>query len=736
MGLFSRHKKDIQQKNHAPHPIAQQDSFEAAPTAQTAPRTMPPSHKLAEDSGLFRVVEMMRERGTGNLTLELKQTGNDMNLTLLEDGDSIEEAVVLPGNDWFDGVADLYLDEEKNGNGPFDRATIVVHEGDDYTVQASFVNTEAETSSHQQYVAPHMVPVSESGEPLFAVGSLSSNPSELTYSGEAVVDDEPELSTTNAALHTEKSVNADERFGRVSQKISVENDSTSFRPTAFGGPVESISAPGARSENTEQPSAQEAEGQEETFQTETAQDPTYGYRSRFLAKKAGFESQQEAVARQDSEQAQTDTEVADEDNPFVRTTDSEDDGAAAVVEEPAGVEEREESAVADSGVHVSRHSFGTSPVTAARPVEAEFEGETEETGVPVTGAAGTAGAVEGENSSAQDELYAAQQSAVTDSGEQSAPLPYDELSELSTGTHEQHSDQGAGPHDLEDHESSFTAEESFPASHAEDSEEIESAEYSVDSAESANSAKPAEETALQEEESTARAERHSTSDSAIASATLPDHIDDVWEDESLTQEALVSPAVSERHRSSVNDLPDSAATVDVAPSFSTPAVVVQKPSETKLAEGNLVLTEAQVVKRLTAAQNALFGLDGSARDVSTVLIRIRTLGSYYDALTHVRQGGFWDQKRTFDLIPEDVLNVLQLKSDSYKEGFGSPLSMSIRFTPGIPPVAQFDYSDEGAFAKYSDELPAQQYVEELRMFPRTGSNIPAHMSRALASWTL
>ena len=47
-----------------------------------------------------------------------------------------------------------------------------------------------------------------------------------------------------------------------------------------------------------------------------------------------------------------------------------------------------------------------------------------------------------------------------------------------------------------------------------------------------------------------------------------------------------------------------------------------------------------------------------------------------------------------------------------------------------------DSSNESAFAKYSDELPAQQYVEELRMFPRTGANIPEHMSRALASWTL
>ena len=118
-----------------------------------------------------------------------------------------------------------------------------------------------------------------------------------------------------------------------------------------------------------------------------------------------------------------------------------------------------------------------------------------------------------------------------------------------------------------------------------------------------------------------------------------------------------------------------------------------------------------------------------------MLIRVRTLGSYYDALTHVRRNGFWEQVRTFDLIPEETLAILQLKADSYKEGHGSPLAINIRFTPGTPVEASFDYADEEAFVRYPEHLPAQQYVEELRMFPRTGENIPAHMSEALASWT-
>lgn len=177
--------------------------------------------------------------------------------------------------------------------------------------------------------------------------------------------------------------------------------------------------------------------------------------------------------------------------------------------------------------------------------------------------------------------------------------------------------------------------------------------------------------------------------------------------------------------------PSTASTPDVS---STPRQLPDRPSREKLADGNLVLTEAEVVSRLQPAYDALFGAEGSALEATTVLVRIRALGSYYDALTHVRSAGEWKQERTFDLIPEEVLQALSLKVDSYREGKGSPVAMSLRFTPGVPPLASFDYLNEEAFVSYSDGLPAQHYIEELRMFPRTGANIPAHMSEALASW--
>lgn len=204
--------------------------------------------------------------------------------------------------------------------------------------------------------------------------------------------------------------------------------------------------------------------------------------------------------------------------------------------------------------------------------------------------------------------------------------------------------------------------------------------------------------------------------------------DSTWDEEHQTgREHRVEDALPE-------SAPSVAEHADVAPSYHAPAQAPAKPSDTRLAPGNLVLTEAQVVSRLTDAQQALFGPQGTARDVSTVLIRVRALGSYYDALTHVRGNGLWDQRSTFQLVPEEALQVLALKEDSYQEGQGSPIAMMFRFTPGIPPEVSFDYDDEEAFVRYENRLPSQNYVEELRMYPRTGANIPQHVNDALQDW--
>lgn len=224
---------------------------------------------------------------------------------------------------------------------------------------------------------------------------------------------------------------------------------------------------------------------------------------------------------------------------------------------------------------------------------------------------------------------------------------------------------------------------------------------------------------------------------------VPDHVDhEEWHEDveppaptgaGAAAAAAVAAGTSSGEEQD-SSAPETAVSTDVSPSYRAPSGIADRPSQDALATGNLVLKEADVLRRLSAAQRRLFGEDGTAMDVSTVLVRIRALGTYYDALTHVRKNGFWDQRRTFDLVPEELLHVQELKDESYVEGTGAPLAMMFRFRPGIPPEVSFDYADEEAFVRYEERLPAQNYLEELRMYPRTGANIPQHMNEALQDW--
>ncbi len=233
-----------------------------------------------------------------------------------------------------------------------------------------------------------------------------------------------------------------------------------------------------------------------------------------------------------------------------------------------------------------------------------------------------------------------------------------------------------------------------------------------------------------------RAADHDAPGHGAPSHDVPDHVDhEEWHEDvepvAPTGAAAATAAAGDDHDSSA---PGTAVSTDVSPSYRAPAGIPDRPSQDRLAEGNLVLKEADVLRRLADAQRRLFGEDGTAMDVSTVLVRVRALGTYYDALTHVRKNGFWDQRRTFELIPEELLHVQELKDESYVEGSGAPLAMMFRFRPGIPPEVSFDYADEEAFVRYEERLPAQNYLEELRMYPRTGAHIPQHMNEALQDW--
>ena len=50
----------------------------------------------------------MRTRGSGTMSLELRQVDEDMHYRLLHRGREVETGIVVPGIDWFAPVAALY----------------------------------------------------------------------------------------------------------------------------------------------------------------------------------------------------------------------------------------------------------------------------------------------------------------------------------------------------------------------------------------------------------------------------------------------------------------------------------------------------------------------------------------------------------------------------------------------------------------------------------------------------
>ncbi|MEX5277074.1 hypothetical protein [Kocuria sp. CPCC 205261] len=250
--------------------------------------------------------------------------------------------------------------------------------------------------------------------------------------------------------------------------------------------------------------------------------------------------------------------------------------------------------------------------------------------------------------------------------------------------------------------------------------------------ESALDAEPVAQTTEDRPEVIDATEERATENEESTPEDLPAHVDES-EFGMEPAENLVPAASAQDTEDDPASAPQVALATDVAPSYRG-AEPEQGLDPDALAPGNLALTTGDVVSRLADAQRHLFDSEGTARDVSTVLIRVRALGTYYDALTHVRLNGFWDQRPTFELVPEELLKVQELKDDSYVEGSGAPLAMMFRFRPGVPPEVTFDYSDEEAFVRYEQRLPGQNYLEELRMYPRTGSNIPEHVNEALQDW--
>ncbi|WP_455114334.1 ornithinee aminotransferase [Rothia mucilaginosa] len=685
---------------------------------------------LPEQRALHGLAELMRTRGSGTMSLELRQVDEDMHYRLLHRGREVETGIVVPGVDWFAPVAALYTEAQQAG-ATWNRAAVSLNPrlGDGLEVHASYLGAvDGQTISESfllEGAAAEAKPVATAEA---AEATSQDEPQEAAVQSVDPIEAEREAieRELEAELAEKQAANEAEVAADAAEEPVVETaeeGASAGLLTAAGLAVAGTAVAGSAA------SAQEKDDVEETV--EASDEPT---QTEFVPVEAEFEHDYEndpvfdaATVEPETEQVEesaaeaTEVSAEDSDEP---SEDMEAALAAIVANAQKKLDAEEVIAVEDQKVAapVVAESF---TLDRTQPVEESAEEpvaeKAEEPALPAF--------LDDSDLLPEKETSAASAEAPSEEPALVDAEPVSESASVAPGLAGALAAAAAvGTAGAAAKATEAKASESKAAEVKDPVAQEETAEKGAElkTVEVTPAAKIAEAPASAEPASEATAQTAPAASAAPAVASAPAALPE-------TAPAGLSSSISASALSELNQLPTIVAEPD------TPSAAVQSPlvpSETQLAAGNLVLTEAQVAQRLAPVVEHLFGENGTAKDATTVLIRVRALGSYYDALTHVRRNGFWEQVRTFELIPETLLDIPALKTDSYSEGEGSPLAMSLTFTPGVPVQAAFDYANEQAFVTYPRPLDAERYVEELRMFPRLGSKIPAHMTSALSHWNL
>ena len=710
---------------------------------------------LPEQRALHGLAELMRTRGSGTMSLELRQVDEDMHYRLLHRGREVETGIVVPGVDWFAPVAALYTEAQQVG-ATWNRAAVSLKPrlGDGLEVHASYLGAvDGQTISESFLLEGAAVEAKPVATAEAAEATSQDEPQEAAVQSVDPVEAEREAieRELEAELAEKQAANEAEAAAEAAEEPVVETAEegasagllTAAGLAAAGTAVAGSAASAQEKEDVEeaveasaQPAAQPAQAEfapvEAEFEHDYENDPVFGAATVEPETEHAEESAAEAseVSAEDSVETGEDMEAALA--AIVANAQKKLDAEEATA--PAVAEEAPAEEVSAEEVLAAEEQKAAAPVVAesftldrTQPVEeAADEPIAESSEEPALPAFLDDSELlpEKETSAASAEAPAEEPALVdVEPAAESASVAPGLAGALAAAAAVGTAGAATKAAEAKASEAKATGAQEEPAEKAAELKTVEVAP-AAKIAEAPVAVAPASEATDQTAPAAPAAE---VAEAAPASeATTPVALPE-------STPAGISSSISASALSELNQLPTIVAEPD------TPSAAVQSPlvpSETQLAAGNLVLTEAQVAQRLAPVVEHLFGENGTAKDATTVLIRVRALGSYYDALTHVRRNGFWEQVRTFELIPETLLDIPALKTDSYSEGEGSPLAMSLTFTPGVPVQAAFDYANEQAFVTCPRPLDAERYVEELRMFPRLGSKIPAHMTSALSHWNL
>lgn len=719
---------------------------------------------LTPENPLHDLVTAMRGYGSGKVSYELRQLGDDMHYRIFHRGSEVEQGVVVPTDAWFSSIASLYVRAQDAGR-VWNRALVVANPSENglVAVQASYTNTADASSYTTDYVleTSEKDSASQKDSSAKSAESAKSSADQSTASTEAAAQKTSTAKTSALADSADDTSSQKESEAKLAQDKSDEQAKTAESQKAkdLDDHTQNVKSADADKANTQD--SQKSEKSEHTVDSEKKPSGAH-------------EKEQEVSAKAKADTAKSDSATAESTKSGSSALAAGTLGAASVT--AAGIAASSKSDREDSRYE---YDYDADPqnVTGRHGAQAAEQSKTE-----------TDSAKAGAVSEKSEKSAVSGASAAKDSSDFSTPeaeVEKTKVEKSSEDEEELNSMQAALATIVASSEAKKTASNTKEDA-ADTSAAVKTSGTDLKSAAdktSEDSQKAADSESIVKAESDAKTAAGYTSENQSANVTqaaveesqagttstdsssaLPKHVDDLAlvpevEKDSLTGSTDTKPQESASNKqdapaaqtasavaapsgeSTVNGKTAQHESADLPPAEAEPDTPAHQAHSSvlagdALAEGNLVLTDAKVIEHLAPVTEALFGENGSAKDATTVLIRVRSVGSYYDVLTHVRRNGFWEQVRTFELVSEEDLGIPTLKADSYSEGEGSPLAMSLTFTPGVPVQSAFDYSNEQAFVRYPRQLEADRYVEELRMFPRLGAKIPAHMANALTHWSM
>ena len=725
---------------------------------------------LTPENPLHDLVTAMRGYGSGKVSYELRQLGDDMHYRIFHRGSEVEQGVVVPTDAWFSSIASLYVRAQDAGR-VWNRALVVANPSENglVAVQASYTNTADASSYTTDYVleTSEKDSASQKDSSAKSAESAKSSADQSTTSTDAADQKTSTAKTSALAGSADDTSSQKESEAKLAQDKSDEQAKAAETQKADAGQkvkdlndhTQDVKSADADKANTQD--SQKSEKSEHTVDSE----------------KKSSEAQdkaQEVSAKAQADTAKSDSVTAESTKSGSSTLAAGTLGAAGVT--AAGIAASSKSDREDSRYE---YDYDADPqnVTGRHDAQAAEQSKTETDSVKV-------GAV----SDKSEKSSVSGVSVAKDSSDLSTPeaeVEKTKVEKSSEDEEELNSMQAALATIVASSEAKKTAsnakEDAADTSAAVKTSGTDSKSAADKTSEDSQKAADSESTVKAESDAKTTAgytsenqsanvtqavveESQADTTSTHSSSALPKHVDDLALVPEVEKDSLTG-SIATKHQESVSNKRDALAgqsatavaaqsetsnvdgktaqheSADLPPAEAEPDTPAHQAHSSvlagdALAEGNLVLTDAKVIEHLAPVTEALFGENGSAKDATTVLIRVRSVGSYYDVLTHVRRNGFWEQVRTFELVSEEDLGIPTLKADSYSEGEGSPLAMSLTFTPGVPVQSAFDYSNEQAFVRYPRQLEADRYVEELRMFPRLGAKIPAHMANALSHWSM